>query len=121
MTQEEKYAILGKTRVEYREAKSDFGAIRKRHAEFVAELEKFLVAMKRDPSGTYAAKVPQGTLQAAIEFMGAHYFYCPSLADRLTLDAVGDHLNEYRAISAVVEDRRKSLIEQGEDDPGGIE
>lgn len=121
MTQEEKDAILGRTRREYREAKSDFGAIRKRHAELVAELEKFLVAMKRTPAGTYAAKGPQGALQAAIEFQEANYLYRPSLADQLTIDAVGNHLNEYRAGTALVEDRRRSLIEQGEDDPGGIE
>jgi hypothetical protein len=56
-----------------------------------------------------------------MEFQEANYLYRPSLADRLTIAAVGSHLDEYRAISSLVEDCRKSLIEQGEEDPGGIE
>jgi hypothetical protein len=60
-------------------------------------------------------------LQAAIERQEARYLYSATLADRLTLDALGKHLDEYRATFELVEDRRKSLMDQGEDDPGSVE
>lgn len=121
MTQEEKDAILGRTRREYREAKADLGTIKKRHADTVAELKKFVSAFEQDPLSLYVLRRPQGVMQAAMEMQGAHYLYTASLADRLTLEGIEKHLAEYRAIQSAVTDRRVSLIEQGDGDPGGVE
>jgi hypothetical protein len=56
-----------------------------------------------------------------LETPEARYFYSTALADKLTLEAVGEHLEEYRATFDLVEDRRRSLIDQGDDDPGVTE
>jgi hypothetical protein len=42
-------------------------------------------------------------------------------ADKLTLDAMGKRMNEYRSAFDRVEVRPKSLVEQGKDDQRGIE
>ena len=121
MTQNERDAILGRTRREYREARAELGAIKKRHAELLSGVREFLLAMDQEPLRVYASRGSIGLLQAAIERRGARYLYSATLADRLTLDALEKHLDEYRATFALVEDRRKSLIDQGEDDPGSVE
>ena len=120
MTQNERDAILGRTRREYREAKAELGAVRKRHAELVSEFKEFLLAIEQEPLKVYVSRGPRGALQAAIETPEARYLYTASLAERLALEAIGKHLDEYRATSELVEDRRKSLIDQGEDDPGSV-
>jgi hypothetical protein len=118
MTQSERDAILGRTRREYREAKAELGAVKKRHAELVSEFREFLLAIEQGPFKVYVSRGQRGALQAAIETPEARYLYGAALAERLGLDAIGKHLDEYRAVSERVEDRRKSLIDQGEDDPG---
>jgi hypothetical protein len=118
MTQSERDAILGRTRREYREARAELGAVRKRHAELVSEVRELLSSIDQEPLRVYVSRDPRGALQTAIEAPKAHYLYSAPLAERLALDAMGKHLDEYRAISELVEDRRKSLIDQGEDDPG---
>lgn len=121
MTPDEQYARLGKTRVQYREAKAKLGAIKDRHAEFMAELRKFLQSMEKEPQKVYVWRGSHGSLQTALEAPEARYFYTATLADRLTLETVGEYLDEYRAAFELVEDRRKSLIEQGDGDPGPTE
>jgi len=121
MTQEEKDAILGRTKREHREAKAEFGAIRERHTRLVSEFRELLLSMEQEPLRVYASRGLQGTLQAAMEMQGARYVYGTTLADKLTLDAVGKHLDEYRATFERVEDRRRSLIAQGDGDPGPTE
>lgn len=120
MTQDERDAILGRTRREYREARAEFGAIKKRHAELVTELKRFTLALEKSPLHLFVSNGPRGTLQTAIEAQGAEYFYSAALAGKLSVDSVRSHLDEYRDITSRVEDRRQSLIEQGEDDPGSI-
>jgi hypothetical protein len=121
MTQNERDAILGRTRREYLEARAVLGAVRKRHAELVSEFREFLLSLDQEPLRVYASRGSRGLLQAAIETPEARYLYGVALADRLTLDAIGKHLDEYRATFGRVEDRRKSLIDQGDDDPGSAE
>jgi hypothetical protein len=121
MTQDEQYARLGKTRCQYREAKAKLGAIKDRHAEFVSELRRFLLPLEQEPRKVYVLRGPRGGLQTALEAPEARYFYSAAVADKLTLEAVGEHLDEYRAAFELVEDRRRSLIDQGDGDPGPAE
>jgi ribosomal 50S subunit-associated protein YjgA (DUF615 family) len=121
MTQEEKDAILGRTRREYREARAELGSLKKRHAELVSDLKQFVGSLEREPMSVHVLRVQGGTLQAAMETQGANYLYTAILANRLTLDAIEKHTSEYRAALETVEDRRKSLIDQGDGDPGSIE
>ena len=121
MTQDERDAILGRTRREYREARAELGAVKKRHAELLSGLRELLLSLDQEPLKVYASHGSRGLLQAAIERQEARYLYSATLADRLTLDALGKHLDEYRATFELVEDRRKSLMDQGEDDPGSVE
>lgn len=120
MTQEEMDAILGRTRREYREAKAQLGAHRERHTVFVSELRKFLSALEQEPFRVYAGRVAKGTVQAAIEAPQAAYVFSAELAEKLTVGAIKGHLDEYRAAFERVEERRKSLIAQGDDDPGSV-
>jgi len=120
MTQSERDAILGRTRREFREARAELGAVRKRHAELVSEFREFLLSMEQEPLRVYVSRGARGALQTAIEAPEARYLYGTTLAERLALEAIGKHLDEYRAISERLEDRRKSLIDQGEDDPGSV-
>jgi hypothetical protein len=96
--------------------RAGLGVIRSHHAELVSEVKAFLSALEQEPLKVYASPAVQGTLQVALESPEARYFYSASLAEKLTLDAVGNHLDEYRAALELVESKRKSLIEQGEDD-----
>jgi hypothetical protein len=121
VTQDEQFARLGKTKWQYKEARAKLGAIRDRHAELVAELRKFLLSMEQEPRRVYVWRGPSGSLQTAFEAPEARYFYSAALADKLTLEAIGKYLDEYRAAFELVEDRRRSLIEQGDDDPGETE
>jgi hypothetical protein len=121
MTQDERDAILGRTRREYREARAELGAVKKRHAELISECRELLLSMDQEPLRVYVSRGPQGALQSAIEAQEARYFYSAKLANRLTLDAIGKHLDEYRATFDLVEARRKSLIDQGDDDPGSAD
>ena len=117
MTQDERDAILGRTRREYREARADLGAIRKRHAELVSEVKRFVLTLEEDPMRIYVSRGQRGALQAALEEPEAQYLYSAILANKLTLDSIGKHLDEYRATFDLAEDRRKSLIAQGDGDP----
>lgn len=90
MTRDEKDAILGRTRREYREAKSNFGALKKRHAELVSELKAFLLALESEPLHVHASRRLSGALQDAVEFQDADYFYSHRLADKLAVDALGN-------------------------------
>jgi predicted secreted hydrolase len=121
VTQDEQFARLGKTKWQYKEARAKLGAIKDRHAELAAELRKFLLSIEQEPRKVYVLRGPRGSLQTALETPEARYFYSTALADKLTLEAVGEHLEEYRATFDLVEDRRRSLIDQGDDDPGVTE
>jgi hypothetical protein len=117
MTQDEKDVILGRTRRQYREAKSDLGFITECHAQLLSELKKFLQVMEQEPMKVYIFTSKHGTLQTALEKPEVQYFYDAALADRLTLDSMGKHLAEYRTAAELVENRRKSLIALGDGDP----
>jgi hypothetical protein len=121
VTQYEQDARLGKTRREYKEARAKLGAIKDRHVELVSEFRKFLLCLEQEPRKVYVLPGPRGGLQTALETPEAHYFYSAALADKLTLEAVGQQLDEYRAAFELAEDRRRSLIDQGDDDPGVTE
>jgi hypothetical protein len=111
--------ILGRTKRQYRESRTELGAIKKRHAELVADLNAFVVSLSREPLGVYVQSgAAKGLMQSAMDFPGACYFYSPALADRLNSDAVRNHLDEYRRAFERVESLRKSLVDQGDDDPG---
>lgn len=111
MTRNEEIDFLGRTHLEYREAMRDFGKIKQGRDELVAELKKLLSAMERDPLKVYVSRGPQGALQTAMSSPDARYFYTAALADRLTLDAMEDHLNQYRTIFERTEHLRISLTD----------
>ncbi len=121
MTQEEKDAILGRTKRQYREAKNELGALKQRHAELVARVKAFQVALEREALTMYASPEAKGALQYAMQMPGARFIYDASLADKLSLEAMRTYLDEYRAVFERVEELRKSLIAQGDDDPGAVE
>jgi hypothetical protein len=121
MTRDEEIKLLGDTHLEYREVMCDFGKIKQSRAELVSELKKLLSAVEREPLRVFVSRGPQGALQTAMNSPDARYFYTAALADRLTLDAMEDHLNKYRTILERTEHLRISLIDQGENDPGPAE
>jgi len=70
---------------------SDFGKIKQSRAELVSELKKLLSAVEREPLRVFVMRGPQGALQTAMNSPDARTSH-RSLADRLTLDAMEDHL-----------------------------
>jgi hypothetical protein len=121
MTQDERDAILGRTRRQYLNSRSELGALKQRHAEFVAEVRKFLSALDQEALSMYASPAAKGALQFSMEMPGARFVYDASLADRLSVEAMGAYLDEYREVFERVESLRKSLVSQGDDDPGPAE
>ena len=115
MTQEEKDAILGRTRREYRDAKSDFGALKKRNSEIADVARKLAEALERHPDRLMVGNLPQGSLAVAIE--SAKYVYTPEDSDRLSPESLCAHLEEYIKAKNRKETLRRELIEQGDGDP----
>jgi hypothetical protein len=120
MTQEEQYTILGKTRMEYREARNRFGAVKKRNATIAAAAKNLVHALEYYPDCILVPKGPQeaqGTIARALSMDGVKYVYGEEDASCLNPESLRAHLEEYVNAQQRRADLRQQLIEQGEDDP----
>lgn len=117
MTQQEQDAILGRTRREYREAASLFGALKKRNSEIAAVARNLADALERHPDRLMVGNIPEGSL--ARTMTDAKYIYTPKDAERLSLESLGTHLGEYIEVKERKSRLRQELIEQGDGDPEG--
>lgn len=115
MTEQEQDAILGRTRREYREAKSKLGALKKRNSEIATIARKLADAIEGYPDRLMVGNLPQGSL--ALSITNPKHIYTPEDAGQLSHESLCVHLAEYIKVKDAKDRLRQALIDQGEDDP----
>ncbi len=115
MTQQEQDAILGRTRREYREAKSKLGALTKLNGEIAAIARRLAEALEQQPDRLMVGNLPHGSL--AFSITNAKYIYTPEDASHLSQESLCAHLGEYLKVKDQKARLRQELIDQGDDDP----
>jgi hypothetical protein len=115
MTQQEQDAILGRTRREYKEARSRLGALKRLNGEIAAVARNLADAIERHPDRLMVGNLPHGSLALAIT--DAKYIYTLEDASRLSQESLCAHLGEYIKVKDQKARLRQELIDQGDDDP----
>jgi hypothetical protein len=121
MTQEEQDALLGRTRREYKAARSKLGALKKRNEGIATSAENLMNAVRKHPSRILVPTKGQlgreGNLSRTLKMASIEFVYGEEDSDLLSPDFLRTHFEEYASAEQQVDRLRQELIEQGDDDP----
>lgn len=121
MTQNEQDALLGRTRREYKTARSKFGALKKRNEGIATAAENLMNAVRNCPKHilvpTKGQLRQEGNLARTLRMENIEFVYGEEDSDLLSPDFLRSHFEEYASAEQQVDRLRHELIEQGEDDP----